>query len=125
MGQGSYTALIWGVAGDYPCIYDEDGDPQKWADDVLYGEDRSIKQSYESRKPWIGAFVAVSDYCLSEYLGKIPILEYNAYSFEEIQIEFKDQIEKAKEKWDRFQQIAKDNGVDMPDGKLLLVFDYD
>lgn len=122
MGQGHYTALVYGIKGD-PCelIYIGDDayrDIAPWASGY-------VKTSYESRTQWAGVFVGASDDVVSSRLGRCVDLEYEAYSVKDIEQSFADEIQVAKSQWETFRQFAKDNGVDLPEGELMLVFDYD
>lgn len=132
MGQGHYTALIWGVTGDdcdkAYCL-DEDGYSEiaPWADDAVYGHRSAyIKTSYESNVPWLGVFVGCTDSLVSERKGGKPAeLEYTAMPLASVESVYAKQIAAAREAWGRFRALAAANGVELPEGQLLLVFDYD
>lgn len=128
MGQGHYTALIWGVTGD-DCRKVEvevDGywETAEWADDSMFR--MGIKSTYESRVPWLGAFVGCSDSLVSERRSKTAAeLEYTAMTLASVATTYKDEINAARQQWEAFRRLAVNNGVDLPEGQLLLVFDYD
>lgn len=132
MGQGHYAALVWGVTGDdrdkvYDFDEDGDSDVAPWANEAIYGYKFSyVKASYESKEPWLGVLAGCTDSIVSERkTGKPADLEYTAMPLASVEKVYAKQIADARESWEKFRRLAADNGVDLPEGQLLLVFDYD
>lgn len=130
MGQGHYTALVWGVTGDEcgKINVEVDGysEVAEWADDAIYGRDAFVKSSYESKIEWLGAFVGCSDPNVAERrTSDAAELEYTAMDIASVPTLYANEIDLARKDWEKFRALAAEHGVTLPEGELLLVFDYD
>ena len=131
MGQGHYTALVWGVLGDEAdLVYetDEDGDRDiaKWANPAIggWGKGAYVDKSYESETPWLGVMAGCTDGVLAGRRKGAADLEYAAMSLGDVASAYAPSVAIAREKWEEFRKLASANGVTLPQGGLLLVFDY-
>jgi hypothetical protein len=137
MGQGNFTAIVWGCQCDYPMDH-----PiiTKW---YLQGirEDSlnklTLKTSYESRDRWLGFMVADSDGNINTFYRPHEEEVYpqrglcfymRAIRFDRIEEEINrathEAIPRAKAAWDQFSAEMMEAGFTLPAPYLLLVNDW-
>jgi hypothetical protein len=135
MGQGLYSAILFGVTDDaWVPVGDEYGEPVMWYMEL---ESRLEKEygvrfdnAYESEDRFRGVIVAVSDPCV---VWKHPIPELPdrfAVPLDGLAARLSGvlvpaDIERAKVAWEMLRAGCRDHGVEVPEGGLIYVSDYD
>ena len=142
MGQGNYTAIVWGVI--VPNADDSYYDAYNYLQDfnlATGGNHQSIRSAY-GRK-WFGVMVADSDGNINTHLELLPekrsnpddpheqngLCFYNkAFKLSEIEQKINEVkpscIAQAKNDWEHFSLAMKDLGFELPEPSLLLVNDW-
>jgi len=130
MGQGHYMGVVFGAIGDThwtesPC---ENGtwDRAPWVESVVEsaGGYHRLGYSYESWTHWVGFRIADNANAYGPGLltpDVTPLSDFEAW----LSSEFPGEIKAARDAWERLREAGKANGVDVPEGRLLVVFDYD
>lgn len=156
MGQGFYTAIVFGAIGDDaekfigPYADGSLGVDDMWTSwgwgsgggKVFRGRYRGqLKTSYESKAPWVGFVVADNDGNIStgfngkaaDAEGRFPclggIFNYRSCRLSDLESLLEEiapgRIAECRAMWAELQSELRMLGVDMPDGELLFVNDYD
>lgn len=134
MGQGLYTAIVWGAIVAHPdeLYYDI------YEQLTLIGH-KSIWCSYECRQAWVGVMLADSDGNINTYFDPLdPLDPYKqkglcfykqAFKLSELREQIENAnpnaITQAKKDWDKFSRAMKEAGVELPDPDFLLINDWD
>lgn len=138
MGQGLYTALVYGTM-EIP-----QPEPDGWWEAIeMVCPKRSnrwptIKASSEAKPRYIGFPLAVDDGCLQEWweVGNLPYEAIHGtvaprrvirvtVSMRLLDDDFLAWIDQAKIDWNRVRKASKTAGYPLPPGQLLLVSDWD
>ena len=118
MGIGHYTGLVWGIA-HVPFPTSPDDEPLI---EAVHRPDHGVQTWYESEDLWVGVPIfgtrGVWDDCED--------LAYRAISLARLSTTFSAQIAAAQAKWALFRaDVQAATGVDLGEGELILVADYD
>jgi hypothetical protein len=137
MGQGIYTAIVWGVI-----LPNTDDSYYDACNSLTEGsEHRSIRRSYERK--WFGVIVADSDGNINTRYEPLPENRSNpddpheqiglcfykkAFKLSEIEQKINEVkpncIAQAKQDWEAFNLAMKDLGFELPEPSFLLVNDW-
>ncbi len=118
MGQGHYHGILYGVQ--------EVQELEKglyWVELLDKVSGGRIRSQYES-EPYLGLYIAISDPALDWYKAPVDLC-YKVIPVDEIETILAPHIEEAQRIWQLCQEEAKKYNATLPDGKLLLVYDYD
>lgn len=119
MGQAHYHGILYGVP-EIPKL--EKG--LYWEEILDEVSEGRIHMYYECDY-YLGIFVGITDYAL-EYDWKVPVgLRNKLIPIDQIEEYLAPHIEEIQRIWRLCQEEAKKYNATLPDGKLLLVYDYD
>lgn len=128
MGQGFYTVLAFGCISEF----DDEAESEKeyaWVAQVAANHRIQGRRRYEARQHWLGFFIAENGSGVSRDGDGCQLFSYEvldaAKLVEEVEKRWPKQLAKCKSAYEDLRKTAKKNGVDLPDGRLLLVNDYD
>lgn len=128
MGQGFYTVLAWG------CIHEFDdgagGDKEyDWVQSAAKNRHVQGRRHYEAKQPWYGFFIAENGSGVSDDGDGCELFSYQVFDVATLEAEVKkrwpEQLKKCKAAFDDLRATARKNGIELPDGRLMLVNDYD
>jgi len=95
-----------------------------WTEILEEPTGRRIRTDYES-DPYLGIFVAISDDDLADRWN-VPFAPCRqVIPFDDLLAVLAPHIEEAQRLWQLCQEEARKHGSSLPDGKLLMVWDYD
>jgi hypothetical protein len=132
VGQGFYTAYVWGIlpSEDIAELLDSDE-----IDDLRVS--LNLKSQYESKVRWLGIFVADNDGNLYEernssgsWSSISHIINYTAFRASDIEIYLREAalvpFLDAEQKWAEFAaEFERITNTKLPNPTLLVVHDYD
>ena len=138
MGQGIYTAIVWGVIIPSP-----DDSYYEAFESLTLNEHRLIRQSYECRNHWVGVMIADDDGNINTRYEPLPENRSNpedpheqiglcfyrqAFKLSEIEQKINEVkpncITQAKQDWEAFSLVMKDLGFELPEPAFLLINDW-
>jgi hypothetical protein len=126
MGQGFYTALGFGCV-DAPTMREDQYEK-------LHGLVTANRQSvlgrccYEAEEQWWGFLIAENGAGISDD-DNCDLMSYSCLDAQQLLHEvftrWPARVEKCQAAWERFREAAAKVGVNFPEGRLILVNDYD
>lgn len=118
MGQGNYTAIVFGqkISDDFWEFCENFPQFDKWV------SQHNIRTAYETDM-YVGIWLAVNDNWLAD-MKKVFAFE-GVHTFNELEKLYSQRLDEVKTTWMEFQQQAKQVGLELGDGELLIVNDYD
>jgi hypothetical protein len=134
MGQGIYQAIVFGAIGPptettHENRYTEAADWYQAAENAAE-ERRNVHfdSSYEAEPFYRGVTIAVSDECLARW-WKVPAFGRFVIPADDLLGWITDhalpQHDRAIAAWEDIRTAGREAGVEVPEGKLLLVSDWD
>jgi hypothetical protein len=143
MGQGIYTAIVWGVIIPEPDDSYYDDSYYEVLEFLLINKHGSIRDSYECNNHWIGVMVADSDGNINTRYEPLPENRSNpedpheqiglcfykqAFKLSEIEQKINgvkpNCITQAKQDWEAFSLDMNELGFKLPSPELLLINDW-
>jgi hypothetical protein len=134
MGQGIYQMIVFGAIKPPTYATDEQGytDAAEWYQKAAFEAEKRrsvvLDSSYEAVPFYRGAVVAVSDKVLAKSWG-VPCLARHVIPADDllgwITNHALPQHDRAIAAWEDIRAAGREVGVEVPEGKLLLVSDWD
>lgn len=134
MGQGIYTAIVYGVIDPPTEETDEDGDTEAagWYEDAeRAAEGRHVVRfdvAYEAKPFYRGVVVAVSDRHIAARM-RVPLFARYTMRINGLLDWVTDNagptFDRAIAAWEDIREAGRQNGAEVPEGELLLVCDWD
>lgn len=127
MGQGFYTALVFGGIRGNDGI---DGDAwYEWVHQAAEKHGIGGRTRYEARQDWFGFFIAENGAGISNDGDGCELFSYEVFDAARLAHQVLErwpaQLQKCDDAYETLTKIAKANGVNLPLGRILLVNDYD
>lgn len=133
MGQGIYTAVVFGSVeppGIQVCDSAGYWDEAEWFQTLCsrlrHVDKNAVLTGYETDTKYAGVVVACSDECLCDNWHAVDfsrrvITDLNEWIAEKCG----DKLASAKAAWDEIRATGRQHGADIPEGKILIVCDWD
>ena len=132
MGQGIYTAFVFGAIDPPIETIDDAGyhETAEWFDRLAsrlrHDEKNAVLTGYETDKKFAGVVIACSDPCLVDDWHCVEFSRRVIVNLDDwIAENCADKLVSARAAWEQIREAGRDNGVEIPEGGLLIVSDWD